>query len=58
MIEEKQPVEGQPVASESTGGDEPIRIEEFAEDPDKQPASEMPAEMTEPAAEEPGETLR
>jgi segregation and condensation protein B len=53
MIEEKQPVETQPAASESTGSDEPIRIEEFAEDPAKQPASEAPeetlAEMAEPA---------
>jgi segregation and condensation protein B len=55
MIDEKQPMEEHPVASESTGGSEPIHIEEFAEDPDKQPASETPAEELEPTAEVPGE---
>ncbi len=56
MIDEKQPVEEQPVASESTGGTEPIRIEEFAEDPAGPVASETPVEKLEPTAEEPGET--
>lgn len=56
MIDEKQPVEEQPVASESAGGNEPIRIEEFAEDPARPAASETPVEKLEPAAEVPGET--
>jgi segregation and condensation protein B len=62
MTDEKQPVEEQPVASESTGGDEPVHIEEFAEDPVKQPASEAPEETEKPveitglAAESLGET--
>lgn len=55
MTDEKQPVEEQPVASESTGGAEPIRVEEFAEDPDKQPASETPTEKLEPTVEGLGE---
>ncbi len=55
MIEEKQPVEKQPVVSEPTSEAEPIRIEEFAEDPAKQPVSETLVEKLEPAAEELGE---
>ncbi|MBM4103814.1 MAG: SMC-Scp complex subunit ScpB [Planctomycetes bacterium] len=56
MTDEKQPVEEQPVASESTGGTEPIRVEEFAEDPApaEQPVSEAPEELIEPEIE-PGE---
>jgi segregation and condensation protein B len=48
MTEEKQPGEEQPVVSESAGGAEPIHIEEFAEDPARQPASEAPEETETP----------
>jgi segregation and condensation protein B len=44
MIEEKQPVEEQPVASESNHSDEPMPMEDFIEEPIVPLVSETPAE--------------
>jgi segregation and condensation protein B len=52
MTDEMQPVETQPEESETPRPEEPVRIEEFAEDPEKQP-SETPADTAEPVTEEP-----
>lgn len=48
MTDEMQPVETQPEESQTPRPDEPVRIEEFAEDPEKQPA-----DTAEPVTEEP-----
>lgn len=48
MTEEMQPLETQPGESETPRPEEPVRIEEFAEDPQKQPSDEQP-ETIEPA---------
>jgi segregation and condensation protein B len=52
MTDEMQPVETQPNESQTPRPEEPVRIEEFAEDPEKQP-SETPADTAEPVTEEP-----
>jgi segregation and condensation protein B len=52
MTDEMQPVETQPNESETPRPQEPVHIEEFAEDPEKQPAETQP-ETPEPAASEP-----
>jgi segregation and condensation protein B len=51
MTDEKQPVETQPEESETPRPQEPVRIEEFAEDPEKQ-LSEAPVDTAEPVTEE------
>jgi segregation and condensation protein B len=52
MTDEMQPVETQPEESQTPRPEEPVRIEEFAEDPEKQP-SETPTDITEPTTQEP-----
>jgi segregation and condensation protein B len=52
MTDEMQPVETQPEESQAPRPEEPVRIEEFAEDPEKQ-SSETPADTAEPVTEEP-----
>jgi segregation and condensation protein B len=51
MTDEIQPVETQPEEPQTPRPEEPVRIEEFAEDPEKQPA-ETPVETPEPVTEE------
>jgi segregation and condensation protein B len=52
MTDEKQPVETQPEESQAPRPEEPVRIEEFAEDPEKQPTETGP-ETSELVASEP-----
>jgi segregation and condensation protein B len=51
MTDEMQPVETQPEESQTPRPEEPVRIEEFAEDPEKQ-TSETPTDTAEPVTEE------